>query len=134
EARAGVMKEVENAFKPEFINRIDKVVMFQPLSQADLESIVRLQMAELGERLKKDYRVGLTWSAQAVSRIAEKSWNPLYGARGVRRQIQDLIENPLAKELLADGYRTGDTMAVGLKDDQIVIVRKKAATKQKSHA
>ena len=91
-------------------------------------------MSELGERFKKDYCVGLTWSAQAVTRIAEKSWNPLYGARGVRRQIQDLIENPLAKELLGDGYRAGDTMAVGLKDDNIVIARKKAAAKQKSHA
>ncbi|HSD11923.1 MAG TPA: ATP-dependent Clp protease ATP-binding subunit [Patescibacteria group bacterium] len=134
ESKAGVMKEVENAFKPEFINRIDKVVVFQPLTATDLESIVRLQMGELAERLAKDYRVGLAWSSPAVTRIAEKSWNPLYGARGVRRQIQDLIENPLAKELLADSYRAGDTMTVGLKDDRIVIVRKKAATKQKSHA
>jgi len=129
--RQNVMKELEGAFKPEFVNRIDKVVVFQALSKDDLESVVKLQMAELAERLKKDHRVGLTWSPAAVSQIAEKSWNPLFGARGVRRQIQDLVENPLARELLSDSFRAGESMAVAIKDDAIVIQRKKAPAKEK---
>jgi ATP-dependent Clp protease ATP-binding subunit ClpC len=126
EARDRIMKDLESAFRPEFINRIDKVVMFQPLSSENLRTIVSLQMAELAERVKRDYHVELAVKPQAVAAIAEKSWNPLYGARGVRRQIQDLVENPLAKELLSESCKNGDCVTVGMKDDRVVITKRKA--------
>ncbi len=134
ETRSAIMRELEGSFRPEFINRIDKVAIFNPLSQKDLESIVRLQMAELGKRLADDYQVGLVYEDGAVSMVAEKSWNPLYGARGVRRQIQELVENPLAKELLSENCNPGDVMNIDAKEGAIVIARKKANARAKTHA
>jgi len=130
EARAAVMKELECAFRPEFVNRIDKVVVFSPLSKSHLEDIVALQLSELKERVSKDYMISLVVRPPVMKHLANKSWNPLFGARGVRRQIQDLVENPLAKSLLAEHYRPGDTVTVSLdKDGSISFVkaREKAA-------
>ncbi len=130
EARERVMKELETAFRPEFINRIDKVVVFQPLSQESLKEIVGLQMLELSARVKKDYGVVVVTRPQAVAMIAEKSWNPAYGARGVRRQIQDLVENPLARELLGEHCKPGDTVTVGAKDDAITLAKRKVHARE----
>lgn len=132
ETHAGIMKEVENAFRPEFINRIDKIVVFNPLSAKDLKSIVKIQITELNARVKKDYGISITATPKTMSFIAEKSWDPRYGARGVRRQIQDLIENPLAKELLAERYRKGDAIQLTLKNDTIAFVKKKAHARPKA--
>ena len=125
--KSGVMQDLENAFRPEFINRIDKVIVFQPLSKTDLEAIVRLQVAELADRLKRDHGIGIEIKPQAVKILAEKSWNPLYGARGVRRQIQDFIENPLAGALLADTYAADATVVVGARNGAISLLKREAA-------
>ncbi|MBI4457408.1 ATP-dependent Clp protease ATP-binding subunit [Candidatus Uhrbacteria bacterium] len=129
ETKSQVMKELENAFRPEFINRIDKVVVFRPLGKTDLEAIVKLQLDELNTRLGKEYGVSLAVKPQAMTLIAEKSWNPLYGARGVRRQIQDFVENPLAAGLLADAYKPGAVVTVGVKDDAITLEKQRAKVK-----
>ncbi len=130
EARDRVMKELESAFRPEFINRIDKVVVFQPLSQEHLKEIVGLQMDDLATRVKKDYGVVMVTRPQILAVVAEKSWNPAYGARGVRRQIQDLIENPLARELLSESCKPGDTVVVGCKNDQVMITKRKVHARE----
>ena len=129
ETKSQVMKELETAFRPEFINRIDKVIVFHPLSKTDLEAIVRLQIDELDARLRKEYGVSIAIKPLAVTLLAEKSWNPLYGARGVRRQIQDFIENPLAAGLLGDAYKPGSIVAVNVKDDAITIEKVRAKVK-----
>jgi ATP-dependent Clp protease ATP-binding subunit ClpC len=132
DAEAAAMSALEEAFRPEFINRIDKVVVFQPLSKAHLESIVGLQLADLSKRLTKDYGVSLAVKPSVAALIAEKSWNPLYGARGVRRQIQDLIENRLAESLLADAFSAGDVVAVKEEDGAVTVAKSRSNAKAKA--
>ncbi|MEY4723274.1 MAG: hypothetical protein RLZZ324_787 [Candidatus Parcubacteria bacterium] len=134
ETSEGIMKELESSFRPEFINRIDKIISFNPLSQDHLRGIVALQMAELGARVLRDYGVTVSIKPAALDLIASKAWNPLYGARGVRRQIQDLVENPLAKALLSSSAGEGDAIQVNAKDEEISIAKKKVNAKLAAHA
>jgi len=129
ENRERLIKELEKSFRPEFLNRIDRVTVFRPLSKTDLEAIVGLQLLDLTGRVQRDYGVSLTVGPKTASFLAGKSWNPLYGARGVRRQIQDLVENPLARELLAETFRAGDKAAVNVKNDAIVIAKRQVHAK-----
>ncbi|MFA6604234.1 MAG: ATP-dependent Clp protease ATP-binding subunit [Patescibacteria group bacterium] len=124
DANSEVMKELERSFRPEFLNRIDKIISFKPLAKKDLEFIARLQLGELAGRLERDYGIRLAVDAKAAELIAERSWNPLYGARGVRRQIQDLIENPLSRELLAEKFVRGETVTVKRKEDQLILAKR----------
>ncbi len=126
DTRSLLMKELEKFFRPEFINRIDKVAVFKPLSKADLESIAGLQLGELAGRVQRDHGIKLSVAPKTAILIADKSWNPLYGARGVRRQIQELVENPLAKALLSDDLESGDAVAVGVKDGAVTVTKKHA--------
>ncbi len=126
DTRSRLTRELEKFFRPEFINRIDKIAVFKPLSRRDLEAIAGLQLADLARRVERDHGIRIAISPKTSALIAEKSWNPLYGARGVRREIQELVENPLAKALLADTFRTGDAVAVGLKDGAVTIAKKHA--------
>ena len=128
EARQAVMRELESHFRPEFLNRIDRIAVFRPLSKADLARIAGLQLRDLTQRVEKDYGVTLTVGPEAAAAIAERSWDPRYGARGVRRQIQELVENPLAKQLLAESFRAGDRVTVKAKSGEITVA------KQRSHA
>ncbi len=124
EIKSRAQKELESAFRPEFLNRIDKVIAFRPLGKSDLEQIVRLQIADLDGRISRDYGVHVSVQAPAVAIIAEKAWNPLFGARGVRRQIQELVENPLAKRLLEDDCVSGDSFVLGAKSGALALVKK----------
>jgi ATP-dependent Clp protease ATP-binding subunit ClpC len=120
EIRATVTKELENRFPPEFLNRIDKTVVFQPLGKAALENVAKLRLAEIEARLNKDFGVKFQVSPTVLKFIADRSWNPLYGARGVRREIQDRIESPLAKLLLSD-EATGATVSLDVAGEEINI-------------
>jgi ATP-dependent Clp protease ATP-binding subunit ClpC len=124
ENRERSMKELEKHFRPEFINRIDRICVFRPLSRGDLEGIAMLQISELSGRLERDYGIALEGNEKVAALIAEKSWNPLYGARGVRREIQEMIETPLAKDLLAEKFRAGDRIGVSLKDGEVCLAKK----------
>jgi ATP-dependent Clp protease ATP-binding subunit ClpC len=126
DASTTIMSALEKHFRPEFLNRVDKVSVFKPLSKKDLTKIAGLQLEQLGRRVTRDYGVKLGFSAKAAELIADKSWNPLYGARGVRRQISELVENVLAQHLLADKFKDGDRVAVGVKGDTISVSRQKA--------
>jgi ATP-dependent Clp protease ATP-binding subunit ClpC len=121
ESEQTARKALEDRFPPEFLNRIDKTVVFRPLGKAELAQIVQLQLTDLAARLQKDFAVKLEVSPAASALLAEKSWNPLHGARGVRRQIQDQVENPLAKLVLAETFRHGDSVTVGVEEGAIKI-------------
>jgi len=127
--RERLTKELEKSFRPEFINRIDRVTVFRPLSKTDLRAIVGLQLGELAERVSRDYGVTLTIGPKTAAFLAEKSWNPLYGARGVRRQIQDLVENPLARDLLSESFRSGDKAVINVKNDAITVAKRHSHAK-----
>ena len=99
--------ELRDRFRPEFLNRIDEVVVFQPLTREQLAEIVELQLGRLRERLA-ERRIELEVTDAAKELLAEEGWDPAYGARPLKRAIQRLLENPLALRLLEGDFAEGD--------------------------
>ena len=97
------MEDVKEHFRPEMINRIDEVVVFHGLDQANIRSIAKIQLKGLEKRLEKQ-NLRLAVSDAALDIIAKAGFDPIYGARPLKRAIQSEIENPLAKALLAGNY------------------------------
>jgi ATP-dependent Clp protease ATP-binding subunit ClpB len=111
-----VLAVVRQSFKPEFLNRLDDVVVFQALTTEELTSIVDIQVGELGKRLAQR-RLSLDVTAAARDWLAINGFDPVYGARPLRRLVQSGIGDPLARELLAGEIRDGDTVRVDVSDD-----------------
>jgi ATP-dependent Clp protease ATP-binding subunit ClpA len=107
-----VKEEVKEYFSPEFLNRLDQVIVFRALNHEDLKKIVKLQIKELEIRLKK-HEIPLAINTQALEYIAQESFNPAYGARPVRRTIQELIENYLSEQMLIGKLKKGDKVSIG---------------------
>jgi ATP-dependent Clp protease ATP-binding subunit ClpB len=118
-------EELRERFRPEFLNRIDEVVVFEPLTRDQLAEIVELQLRRLRERLA-ERRVELELSDAATELIAEAGWDPAYGARPLKRAIQRMLENPLALELLEGRFAEGDTVRVDAGDEGLVFERVEA--------
>ncbi|QDO90074.1 ATP-dependent chaperone ClpB [Ornithinimicrobium ciconiae] len=114
--RDQVMATVRTAFKPEFLNRLDEVVIFDPLSREELATIVRLQVEHLAQRLA-DRRISLEVTDAAREWLAERGYDPAYGARPLRRLVQTEIGDRLARGLLAGEIGDGSTVRVGVADD-----------------
>ncbi|RMF98494.1 MAG: ATP-dependent chaperone ClpB [Gammaproteobacteria bacterium] len=114
-----VMEVVSQHFRPEFINRIDDIVVFHPLSQQEIAQIVRIQLRYLERRLA-ERDIGFEVSDAAVATLAEAGYDPVYGARPLKRAIQQRIENPLAQAILAGRYGPGGTVQVDVEDGEIV--------------
>ncbi len=119
--RALVMNELRRHFRPEFLNRVDEVVVFHPLTEEHLVKIVDIQLARLRERLA-ERRISLVLTPAALASIGKRGYDPVYGARPLKRLIQQEIETPLARQLIKGELREGDTATVDLKDGQIVII------------
>ena len=117
--------ELRERFRPEFLNRIDEVVTFEQLTREQLSEIVELQLGRLRERLV-ERRIELEVTDGAKELLAEEGWDPAYGARPLKRAIQRLLENPLARELLEDRISEGDTVLVDVKDGELVFEKAKA--------
>ena len=109
---------LRDVFRPEFLNRIDEVIEFQPLSKEQIAEIVELQLARLRERLA-ERRIELELTDAAKQTLAEAGWDPAYGARPLKRAIQRLVENPLALRLLEGDFADGDTIRVDAEDGEI---------------
>ncbi len=114
--RESVMEVVASQFRPEFINRIDESVVFHPLARTEIRSIAGIQMRALHARLA-DRDLKLEVSDAALDKLAEAGFDPVYGARPLKRSIQTLVENPLAKRLLAGEFGPGDTVTIDLDGD-----------------
>ncbi|MEI8351568.1 MAG: AAA family ATPase, partial [bacterium] len=110
-ARQQVMEELKHSFRPEFLNRVDEVVLFKPLTLHEIGRIVDLQMAELRERLSAQ-RVGLTLSSTARDLLAHEGYSPVYGARPLKRLIQNRVETPVARLLVEGTVKEGSTVAI----------------------
>jgi ATP-dependent Clp protease ATP-binding subunit ClpB len=124
--KIAVMAEVKSSFRPEFVNRIDEIVVFQPLDQDQIGHIARIQLRALEQRLAKlDIRLDVDEAALKV--VASAGFDPVYGARPLKRAIQQQIENPLAKELLAGKYAAGDTIRVKAVGSEIGFEKSRAA-------
>ena len=109
---------LRDVFRPEFLNRIDEVIEFRPLSKEQIAEIVELQLARLRERLA-ERRIELELTDAAKDALAEAGWDPAYGARPLKRAIQRLLENPLALRLLEGDFSDGDTIRVDAEDGEI---------------
>jgi ATP-dependent Clp protease ATP-binding subunit ClpB len=116
---ADALREV---FRPEFLNRIDEIVEFHPLSREQLREIVELQLARLRQRLA-ERGISLELTDEAREEITEAGWDPTYGARPLKRAIQRLVENPLALRLLEGDFADGDTVRVDVRDGDLVFER-----------
>ncbi len=118
-----VLQELNRQFRPEFLNRIDKIVVFKPLNPASIQKIVELQLQELIQRAK-ERKITLTYTKQLSKYIAEIGYTPQEGARAIRRQVQEKIENRLAELLLADKVKPGNTVAIGFRKGEITLTVK----------
>ena len=118
EMKASVMEIVSQHFRPEFINRVDHVVVFHTLTQEHIRAIVDIQLGYLHKRLaERDMIIELSDAAR--ERLAQAGFDPVYGARPLKRAIQQQIENPLAQEILQGKFAPGDTITVGVDDDHL---------------
>jgi ATP-dependent Clp protease ATP-binding subunit ClpC len=116
--RDKVMEELKRSFRPEFLNRIDEVIVFHALSREDVKAIVDLMMKRVRDQLKaKDVEIEL--SDQAKELLAEKGYDPSLGARPLRRTIQRLVEDPLSEKLLWKEFKAGQTIIVDVRDGEI---------------
>jgi ATP-dependent Clp protease ATP-binding subunit ClpB len=106
-------------FRPEFLNRIDELVVFRPLEREQLAEIVELQLERLRARLA-ERRLGLELTDAAKEAVAEAGWDPAYGARPLKRALQRLVENPLALRLLEGEFADGDTIVVDAREGELL--------------
>ncbi|MCI7522134.1 ATP-dependent Clp protease ATP-binding subunit [Roseburia hominis] len=123
--KGSVMEEVRRIFKPEFLNRIDETIVFRALNKDDMKQIVGLMTKELAKRCETQLGITLVVRDAAKQYIVDKAYDPKYGARPLRRKIQDEIEDPLAEKLLDGSIRRGDEVIVTTKKNAIFLESKK---------
>src|SRR5690606_7766327 len=116
--KAAVMQVVTRHFRPEFINRIDELVVFRPLQQEQVRSIADIQIGLLEQRLQ-ELNLHLELSDGVLDKIAAAGFDPVYGARPLKRAIQQWLENPLAQEVLSGRHPPGSTIVVDLDGDKL---------------
>jgi ATP-dependent Clp protease ATP-binding subunit ClpB len=119
ETRRILDERLKMAFKPEFLNRIDETIVFESLGREQIRTILDILISQLGERLEEK-RMNLMLTDEAKDFIAVQGYIPAYGARPLRRAIRDLVENPLARQLLAGDFAEGDTILGKLKGGELV--------------
>ena len=120
-----VLNEVKNFFRPEFLNRVDSTMVFHPLSQSDILAIVDLMLDQVRKELaEKDISLEATDAAR--EHLAEKGYDPNFGARPLRRLIQDVVEDKLSEELLGGNMRSGDTAVLDMAEGETIILIKEA--------
>jgi len=114
-----VMDALRSTFKPEFLNRIDEVILFHNLTAEQIGAIVEIQLERLRKRLE-ERKIELRLSEPAKKLLARKGFDPVYGARPLKRAIQQFIENPLALEILKGRFPEGATVVVDAEGDRII--------------
>ena len=118
EAESSVMHDLRAHFRPEFLNRLDEIILFKPLTKGNIGGIIELLIADVNKRLAdKELKIALT--DEAKNFIVENGYDPVYGARPLKRYLQKNVETLAAKLILADGVRAGDTIEIGLSDGKL---------------
>ena len=125
--QAKVMADVASHFRPEFLNRIDESVVFHALEQSHIAHIAALQLEAVSARLA-DRSLTLSVSDEVMAYLADQGFDPVYGARPLKRAIQRLIENPLAEALLAGDFAPGDCIEVSLNRGELVFAKGRAVS------
>ncbi len=114
-----VMEAVRRTFKPEFLNRIDEIIVFHPLNKENMKDIVNIMLKDLSRRAKEQMSLTLRFSASAKDLLIEKGYDPKYGARPLKRVIQNLVEDELAGKILDGSFKEGDVVSVGKAKDAL---------------
>ena len=118
--KGNVMGELKKTFKPEFLNRMDEIIVFHPLDEEHLKQIVGFMIEGLAKRLKQNAII-LEVSDEAKMFLAKKGFDQAYGARPLRRAIQSMVEDKLAEEMLEGKVRTGDKVMIDMKDNDLTV-------------
>ena len=121
-----VMKQVKELFRPEFINRVDELIVFHPLTEENIRAIAGLMLTQVAGRLE-ERDVHLTWDEEALRHLAEEGYDAKYGARPLRRVIQRTVEDTLSEELIAGRIALGDTVTLKVRDGHIAVEKQGAA-------
>ncbi|MDP2942664.1 MAG: ATP-dependent Clp protease ATP-binding subunit [Candidatus Omnitrophota bacterium] len=114
-----LLDEVKKTFRPEFLNRIDDIIVFKPLTKEDLYKIVDIEVAELKDRLREQHEISIELSKEAIEFLINKGFDPVYGARPLKRTIQRFLEDPLAHEIISGKVQKGRPVKAGLKFDHL---------------
>ena len=122
EMKSAVMNIVTTAFRPEFINRVDDAVVFHALGKEQIKGIARIQL-EILQRRVKEARIGLQFDEDSLAFLVEEGYDPVYGARPLKRAIQQYVENPLAEAILSGDYVAGDQVQASTADKRIVFAK-----------
>lgn len=122
--REKIQQMLMNFFRPEFLNRVDDIVVFKPLQAEQIKEIVKLVLRELGDRLNKQLELTLTYTDEAVTFLAKAGFDPAFGARPLKRLIVHTVENILGKKIVAGEIKNGEKVEVVLADDAIDVVVK----------
>ena len=120
-----VMKAVKDVFRPEFINRVDELIVFHPLTEENIEAIAALMLGQVAERLH-DRAITLAWDGDVITQLAREGYDPKFGARPLRRLIQRTVEDGLSEELLAGRIVLGDSVRLVVEDGKITVRRGEA--------
>jgi ATP-dependent Clp protease ATP-binding subunit ClpC len=126
-----VLGEMKKTFRPEFINRIDEIIVFHQLTEEQLRQIVDLLVKDLQERLA-DRKLSIELSDEAKSWLAKEGYDPVFGARPLRRAIERYVENPLSAKILSGELNEGDTVKVDLGKEGLTFSGKTAKTSRKT--
>ena len=121
EAREAAESMLKASFRPEFLNRLDEIIFYKPLTKDEVFGIIELQTASLRDRLKEK-QLSLELTDEAKSFIVEASYDPVYSARPLKRYIQRSVETLIAREILSDKVKQGDTIKIGVTDDKLAVV------------
>lgn len=121
--RKSIKEELENHFRPEFLNRIDDVVAFKPLDENDIEKITETQINLLKDRIHEMTNLKVSVDKKVIKHIAKKGYDPIFGARPIKRKIQTLVENEISKKMLSDEFKNQKFINIGLKGDEVTITK-----------
>ena len=128
--RKKLSESLKRAFRPEFINRLDATVIFRALNKDDIQKIVSLELDKVAQRLK-DHNLNLTATPEALSTLAELGYDAEFGARPLKRVIQQKVEDPLSDKLLSGEFQNGDSILVTLDPDQEIILERAGEAEEK---
>jgi ATP-dependent Clp protease ATP-binding subunit ClpC len=132
EARKKVDEGLKRTFRPEFLNRIDEIIIFEPLTMKDLMQIVELQAKEVVDRMAEQ-QITLELSSTAKELLVKEGFNPVYGARPLRRTVQRMLETPLSRSLLKNEFIAGDVVQVDVVDGHLTFTKRQAVTLKTEH-
>ena len=121
EMKSRVLDELRSAFRPEFLNRIDKTIVFKPLGQEEIKKIVEVNIKDLVERMAEEHNITLKIASGVLDWVANRGFDPEFGARPIRRVIQTALEDPLAEGIISGSIKVGDTIKADIKKKEIVL-------------